>query len=82
MTLRERVSHLLRSPLADKDALHRFYSRETLMSVDARTRWVKPDVAELRLELMLDEQGHRLVKPPERSRFESRPHRQFYPRIH
>jgi hypothetical protein len=82
MTLRERVSHLLRSPLADKDALHRFYSRETLMSVDARTRWVKPDVAELRLELMLDEQGHGLVKPPERSRFESRPHRQFYPRIH
>jgi len=36
MSLRERVSHLPRSPLADRDALYVFYSRETLTSVDAR----------------------------------------------
>jgi hypothetical protein len=54
MSLRERVSHLLRSPLADRGALYVFYSRETLTSVDARARWVEPDIAPLHLPVILD----------------------------
>ena len=47
MSLGERVMRLLRSPLADRDALYAFYKRETLTSVDARSRWVEPDIAPL-----------------------------------
>jgi hypothetical protein len=54
MSLGERVTRLLRSPLADRDALHAFYSRETLTSVDARSRWVEPDIAPLHLPVILD----------------------------
>jgi hypothetical protein len=47
MSLGERVTRLLRSPLADRDVLYAFYSRETLTSADARSRWVEPDIAPL-----------------------------------
>ena len=57
MALSERVSHLLRSPLADRNALYAFYSRETLTSVEARVRWVEPDIAPLHLRVILDGQG-------------------------
>ena len=53
MLFGERVSRLLRSPLANKDALYKFYSRETLTSVEARVRWVEPDIAPLRLGVIL-----------------------------
>jgi hypothetical protein len=39
----EGVQALLSSPLARKDALFTFYSREVLMSVRARREWVPPD---------------------------------------
>ena len=55
MSLRERVARLLCSPLAGRDALDMFYSREVLRSVDARVGWVEPDIAALRLELILNE---------------------------
>jgi predicted amidohydrolase len=44
-SLSERASHLLDSPLAGKDALFTFYSRERLMSTIARAEWVEPDIA-------------------------------------
>jgi hypothetical protein len=43
------------SPLAGRDVLYMFYSREVLGSVDARVGWVEPDIAALRLELILKE---------------------------
>ena len=46
----ERLALLLASTLADKQVLLRFYSRETLMSADARARWVEPDLAPLELK--------------------------------
>jgi hypothetical protein len=45
----ERVETLLASPLAATDVLHNFYSRERLIAVDARARWVEPDLAPLLL---------------------------------
>jgi hypothetical protein len=51
--LAERVARLLRSPLAHKDVLLNFYSREVLMSVEARARWVQPDLASLEIEVVL-----------------------------
>jgi hypothetical protein len=33
--------------------LFTFYSRERLMSVEARARWVEPDLAPLRIEAVL-----------------------------
>ena len=53
MSLGERVAHLLRCPLAGRDALCVFYSREVLGSVDARVGWVEPDITALRVELVL-----------------------------
>jgi len=47
---------LLASPLAAKDALFTFYSRDRLMSTAARSGWLEPDVAALnfaRLELRM-----------------------------
>jgi hypothetical protein len=41
---------LLESPLAGRDALLRYYSKAVLTSVDARRRWVAPDLQPLRLE--------------------------------
>ena len=43
----ERVTALLADPLADKQALLRFYSRPLLTSSAARLDWVKPDLAPL-----------------------------------
>jgi hypothetical protein len=49
MELRERVLGVINGPLADRDILLRFYSRERLMSPSARTEWIEPDLAPLRL---------------------------------
>ena len=45
----ERVKQLFTSELADKEALLRFYSRERLMSSEARATWIEPDLLPLRL---------------------------------
>jgi len=47
--LAERVARVLASPLADKDVLLRFWSRELLMAPAARAAWVAPDLAPLRV---------------------------------
>jgi len=47
MPVDERVARLVRSPLADKNVLFTFYSRERLMSAHARAAWTEPDVAPL-----------------------------------
>lgn len=47
--LPERVSRLLKSKLAQKDALFNFFSRSTLMSEKARAEWVVPDLAPIGL---------------------------------
>jgi hypothetical protein len=39
------VTGLLTSPVAQKDWLLRFYSKEVLFSVAARREWIAPDVA-------------------------------------
>lgn len=49
MPLAERVSLLIASPLADKAALLEFYSRERLMSPQARANWVEPDIMPLQI---------------------------------
>jgi hypothetical protein len=49
------VERLLASPLAARDMLFTFYSRERLQSVEARARWVEPDLAPLRLEAILEQ---------------------------
>ena len=49
MPLAERVAHLIASPVADKDVLLRFYSRERLMSTSARAEWMEPDIMVLRV---------------------------------
>ena len=43
-TLAERVQALLASPLAGKDALMEYYSRDRLLSVAARREWREPDL--------------------------------------
>ena len=53
MSLTERVAQLLDSPVASKDALLRFYSREHLMSAQARAAWVEPDILPLRVADLL-----------------------------
>ena len=50
LPLADRIVRLLTSPLADRDMLFTFYSRERLLSIDARARWVDPDFAPLRLD--------------------------------
>ena len=49
LPLAARVERLLAGPLAARDMLFTFYSREHLMSMDARARWVEPDLAPLGL---------------------------------
>jgi len=46
-TLAERVEALLASPLAGKNALLEYYSRDRLMSVVARREWNGPDLKPL-----------------------------------
>lgn len=48
MAMEERLRRLLAGPLAHKDFLLRFYGKERLMSVAARTDWVEPDLRALR----------------------------------
>lgn len=48
------VERLLAGPLAARDMLFTFYSRERLLSVEARAQWVEPDLAPLRLDAVLD----------------------------
>ena len=43
----EKVNRLLRAPEGRRDWPLRFYSAERLFSVEARLRWVEPDLAEL-----------------------------------
>ena len=50
LPLPARVDRLLASPLASRDMLFSFYSRERLLSTDARARWVEPDLGPLRLD--------------------------------
>jgi hypothetical protein len=45
-----RVSRLLDGPLAGKDVLFTFYSRDRLMSAEARAQWVEPDRGPLRAD--------------------------------
>lgn len=47
--LSERVALVLRSPIADREVLFRFYSRERLMSVEARATSVEPDLGPIGL---------------------------------
>jgi hypothetical protein len=54
MPLAERVTRLLGSPLSARDALLQFYSRERLMSPEARATWIEPDVQPLRLAPLQD----------------------------
>ena len=48
-SLAERAARLLGSPLAAKEALLTFYLRQTLVSTEARIRWVTPDLTPLQL---------------------------------
>ena len=52
MALRERVLNVINGPLADRDVLLRFYSRDRLMSPSARAEWIEPDLAPLRLSAL------------------------------
>lgn len=49
LPLDARVERLLAGPLAARDMLFTFYSRERLMSMDARAWWVEPDLSPLGL---------------------------------
>jgi adenylate kinase family enzyme len=53
MPLADRIVVLLDSPLAAKNVLLTFYSRDRLMSTEARAAWVEPDVAPLDLNTVL-----------------------------
>ena len=53
LPLSRRVERMLASPLAARDMLLTFYSRERLMSTDARAQWVEPDRLPLRLDAVL-----------------------------
>ena len=55
LALPARVDRLLAGPLAARDMLFTFYTRERLMSVEARARWIEPDLAPLRLDAVLGE---------------------------
>jgi hypothetical protein len=48
LAVADRVHALLVSPLAEKTALFRYYSRNSLESVAARKGWVEPDLEPLR----------------------------------
>jgi len=54
LALADRAAELLDGPLAGKDVLLAFYTRERLMSKEARARWVEPDVAPLDVSAVLD----------------------------
>lgn len=54
MPLGMRALHLLASPLAAKDVLLAFYTRDRLMSSSARGGWTDPDLAPVTLTHVLD----------------------------
>lgn len=51
--LAARISTLLASPLAARDALLTYYSKARLFSVEARREWVEPDLAPLSIDRRL-----------------------------
>jgi adenylate kinase family enzyme len=53
-TLDACVTRLLEGPLAARDALMAFYSRDRLMSTEARAAWVEPDITPLHLLAVFD----------------------------
>jgi hypothetical protein len=53
-SLSERAARLLESPLAGKNVLFTFYSRDRLMSTTARAQWVEPDIADIDLRAILE----------------------------
>jgi len=53
LSLDMRAIELLAGPLADRDMLFTFYSRERLMSTTARLGWVEPDVAPVQVSHIL-----------------------------
>ena len=57
-SLDARVSRMLASPLADRQAMLRFYSHDRLMSVDARRSWLEPDLAPLSATGVLVDVSH------------------------
>jgi hypothetical protein len=54
LSLAECLARLWNTPLAERDILLRFYSRERLFSMEARARWVDPDLAPLALDALLE----------------------------
>jgi hypothetical protein len=54
MPLAARLASLVDGPLAGRDVLLKFYSRERLMSASARAQWQEPDVAPLDLAAVVD----------------------------
>jgi hypothetical protein len=52
METRERVLIAINGPLADRDVLLRFYSRDRLLSASARAEWIEPDLAPLLLSAL------------------------------
>jgi adenylate kinase family enzyme len=54
MSLDMRAIELLAGPLAARDMLFTFYSRERLMSTTARLGWVEPDLAPVNVSDVLD----------------------------
>ena len=53
-TLRELTTRLLAGPIAAKDVLLTFYSRERLMSTEARATWMEPDLRSIDLSEALE----------------------------
>jgi hypothetical protein len=53
LPLAARVDRLLGSPLAGRDMLFTFYSRDRLLSTEARAAWVEPDLAPLSFEYVV-----------------------------
>jgi hypothetical protein len=49
MPLGERLGQLLAGPIAERDVLLRFWSRERLLSPQARAGWLEPDLAPVEL---------------------------------
>jgi hypothetical protein len=52
-SLRNQTRRLLAGPLAAKDVLLSFYSRDRLMSVEARVAWREPDLTCLQLSAIV-----------------------------
>lgn len=52
--LDEVIVRLLAGPLAGKEVLLSYYSRDRLMSKEARAGWVEPDIAPIDLSLVID----------------------------